>query len=67
MTRTEALLIRQWNSAGAIAQSNGKFSDTADTGAPCKFGYHSAFEDRAAPPDVSDRWSIEVRCMVIHE
>ena len=67
MTRAEALLIKQWDSAGAFAQSNGKASDAADTGAPCTFSYHSAFEDRTAPPDAPDRWSIEVRCMVIYE
>lgn len=66
MTRAEALLIKQWDSAGALARSNGKKPDSADTGAPCTFSCHSAFQDRAAPPDASDRWSIEVRCMVIH-
>lgn len=67
MTRAEALLIKQWDSAGALAQSNGKVSDAADINAPCTFSYHSAFEDTTAPPDAPDRWSIEVRCMVIYD
>ena len=67
MARTEALLIKQWDSSGALAQSNGRVSDAADTSALCTFSYHSAFEDQAAPPDAPDRWSIEVRCMVIYD
>ncbi len=67
MTRAEALLIKQWDSAGALAQSNGKISDAADVNAPCTFSFHSAFEDPAAPADAPDRWSIEVRCMVIYD
>lgn len=35
--------------------------------APCTFSFHSAFEDPASPPDAPDRWSIEVRCMVIYD
>ncbi len=67
MIRTEALLIKQWDSAGALARSDGQISDATDTGAPCTFSFHSAFEDPTAPPDAPDRWSIEVRCVVIYD
>lgn len=67
LTRSEALLINQWDSAGALAQSGGKVSDAADINAPCTFSFHSAFEDPTAPLDAPDRWSIEVRCMVVYD
>lgn len=67
MTREEALLIKQWDSAGALARSDGALSDGSASSAPCTFSFHSAFEDPASPPDAPDRWSIEVRCMVIYD
>lgn len=67
MTRAEALLIKQWDSAGVLAQSDGALADGSDTSAPCTFSFHSAFEDPASPLDAPDRWSIEVRCMVIYD
>jgi hypothetical protein len=67
MTREEALLIKQWDSAGALARSDGALSDGSASNAPCTFSFHSAFEDPASPPDAPDRWSIEVRCMVIYD
>ena len=67
MTREEALLIKQWDSAGTLARSDGALSDGAAASAPCTFSFHSAFEDPASPPDTPDRWSIEVRCMVIYD
>lgn len=67
MTRDEALLIKQWDSAGALARSEGRLGDAADAAAPCTFSFHSAFEDPTTPPDAPDRWSIEVRCMVIYD
>ena len=67
MTREEALLIKQWDSAGTLARSGGASSDASVAGAPCTFSFHSAFDDPAAPPDAPDRWSIEVRCMVIYD
>lgn len=66
-TRDEALLIKQWDSAGSLARSNGAESDASDGTAPCTFSFHSAFEDRTTPPDAPDRWSIEVRCMVLYD
>jgi hypothetical protein len=67
MTSDEALLIKQWDSAGALARSGGAEGDASDRQAPCTFSLHSAFEDRSAPPDAPDRWSIEVRCMVLFD
>ena len=67
LTRSEALLIKQWDSTGVLASSDGKMSDAADSDAPCTFSFHSAFEETTAPLDAPDRWSIEVRCMVIYD
>ena len=67
MTRDETLLIKQWDSAGPLAQSNGKCSDSSDSNAPCTFSFHSAFVDSTIDEDAPDRWSIEVRCMVIYD
>lgn len=67
MTRSEALLIKQWDSAGPLARSDGNVADAAEANAPCTFSFHSAFEDPTAPLDAPDRWSIEVRCMVIYD
>lgn len=65
MTRDEALLIKQWDSAGRMARTHGAESDPADGSEPCTFSFHSAFEDPTTPPDAPDRWSIEVRCAVV--
>lgn len=67
MTRDEALLIKQWDSAGELARSNGAKTDLAAPDAPCTFSFHSAFEDPATPPDAPDRWSIEVRCIALYD
>ncbi len=64
LTRDEALLIKQWDSAGELARSNGAHSDT---GTPCTFSFHSAFEDPDTPPDAPERWSIEVRCVALFD
>ena len=66
MTRDEVLLIKQWDSAGSLAQSNGRKADVDDALAPCTFSFHSAFVDPETPEDAPDRWSIEVRCLVIY-
>ena len=65
MTRSEALLIKQWDSAGRLARTRGAQSDPADGDEPCTFSFHSAFEDPTTPADAPDRWSIEVRCAVV--
>ena len=67
MIRDEALLIKQWDSAGAMARSDGAESDSTAPDAPCTFSFHTAFEDPSTPPDAPDRWSIEVRCMVLYD
>ncbi len=68
MTKHEALLIKQWDSAGELARTSGQRADhqSDDANAPCSFSFHSAFKDPATPPDAPDRWSIEVRCMVLY-
>ncbi len=65
MTRDEALLIKQWDSAGLLARSDGAQADQAANG-PCTFSFHSAFNDPDTPEDAPDRWSIEVRCVVVY-
>ncbi len=66
LTRDEALLIKQWDSAGPLATSNGKLGDGQDQKSPCTFSFHSAFDDPKTPDTAADRWSIEVRCMVVY-
>ena len=66
ITKDEALLIKQWDSNGTIAKTNGKLSDNESIDNPCTFSFHSAFEDPATRDDAPDRWSIEVRCIVIY-
>lgn len=65
LTRDEVILIKQWDSAGPLARSEGKRADATEAEAPCTFSFHSAFRDPQSPADAPDRWSIEVRCMVI--
>jgi len=67
MTSAEALLIKQWDSAGPLARSGGKQADRQTPETPCTFSFHSAFEDPLTPPDAPDRWSIEVRCVALFE
>ena len=64
-TRDEALLIKQWDSAGGLARSGGAKADGESPDAPCTFSFHSAFEDPTTAPDAPDRWSIEVRCVAL--
>ena len=66
VTRDEVLLIKQWDSAGTLARSEGKLADGEGGGGPCTFSFHSAFRDPTTPPDAPDRWSIEVRCAVLY-
>jgi hypothetical protein len=63
LSRDEALLIKQWDSAGRLARTGGQAADEA--GEPCTFSFHSAFEDSLTPPNAPPRWSIEVRCAVL--
>jgi len=66
MTRDEALLIKQWDSAGPLAQSKGQRPDSDNPHAPCTFSFHSSFDEASPPPNAPARWSIEVRCVVIY-
>ena len=66
MTRDEPMLLKQWDSDGGLARSAGKSSDASFPGGPCTFSFHTAFDDLQAPDDAPDRWSIEVRCLVIY-
>ena len=66
MTMGEALLIKQWDSSGGLAKSSGKFSDSLSKVDTCTFSFHSAFNDANTRLDAPDRWSMEVRCIVIY-
>ena len=66
MTRAEALLLKQWDSAGPLARSKGQVADASDANAPCTFSFHSAFDELSVAPDAPDRLSIEVRCLVLY-
>ena len=66
-TRDEALLIKQWDSAGGLACSKGEHADAVSPDVPCTFSFHSAVEDPTTPPDAPERWSIEVRCVVLYD
>lgn len=63
MTIKEALLLKQWDSKGEIA--NGAEIDS--DGSPSTFTIHSAFCDPSCPENAPPRKSIEVRCVVIWE
>ena len=69
LTRDEALLIKQWDSVGELARTNGAHADAdaKDPNQPCTFNFHTAFEDPMAPPDAPDRWSLEVRCVALYD
>ena len=64
MTQSEALLIKQWDSGGNFAMTKGVEADLY--GHPCTFSFHSAFVPDDQVNDAPDRWSIEVRCIVIY-
>ncbi len=67
LTRDEALLIKQWDSKGRLAETEGAAGDSEGSDQPCTFSFHSAFEDPATPDDAPDRWSIEVRCVALYD
>lgn len=66
MTRNEVLLIKQWDSAGSFARSQGCKADSSLGEDPCTFSFHSAFNERCTPPNAPQRWSIEVRCVALY-
>jgi hypothetical protein len=69
MTRDEVILIKQWDSAGGLAQSGavGVTYNSSDSGVPCTFSLHSAFKDPNTPAEAPHRQSIEVRCVAFFD
>lgn len=69
VTRDEVILIKQWDTAGGLAQSGGEHADSSlgNEDAPCTFSFHTAFSDPETPPDAPDRQSIEVRCVAFYD
>lgn len=69
ITRDEVILIKQWDSAGGLAQSEGRERDSAggNGNAPCTFSFHTAFTDPDTPADAPARQSIEVRCIAVFD
>jgi hypothetical protein len=61
MVYEEALLIKQWDSAGDFAQTK-ECDHQLST-----FSIHSAFQDPTTPTTAPPRQSIEVRCVAIWE
>jgi len=59
MTPDEAMLIKQWDSAGRVGDGKERPSTSA-------FALHTAFVDPSSPPGAPDRESIEVRCVVLY-
>ena len=66
MNRDEALLIKQWDSAGTLAQSSGEHGDGSKN-APCTFSFHTAFTTPKRDTEAPRRESIEVRCVVLYD
>ena len=66
MNRDEALLIKQWDSAGTLAQSSGEHGDGSKN-APCTFSFHTAFTTPKPDTEAPRRESIEVRCVVLYD
>ena len=65
MTKDEIVLIKQWDSIGQLAQSNGKEFDIQ--GEDCTFSFHSAFKDPNCSSTAPDRISIEVRLIAFFD
>ncbi|MGB0637452.1 MAG: CmcJ/NvfI family oxidoreductase [Gammaproteobacteria bacterium] len=66
ITNDEALLIKQWDSKGRFATTNGESADSNLTNQPSTFSFHSAFDNTNARAHAPDRWSIEVRSVVVY-
>ncbi len=70
LTRQEAILIKQWDSHGAMARTAG-LEDDGDSSGPCTFSLHTAFtphderRDSVKHAALGGRQSIEVRCLVL--
>ena len=66
MVRDEALLLKQWDSAGTFARTGGAAVDSSRPGTPCTFSFHTAFDPVDTVEGAPDRLSIEVRCAVFY-
>ncbi|MCR9093842.1 MAG: hypothetical protein NXI30_06485 [bacterium] len=66
LERDEALLIKQWDSAGPLARSGGATGDAEEPGAPSTFSFHTAYFDPETMAGARPRWSIEVRCVALY-
>jgi hypothetical protein len=65
MTYNEALLIKQWDSAGDLALKDDR-DDDDDNNRISTFSIHSAFLDPCSPlTSAPPRQSIEVRCVAV--
>ena len=67
MVRDEALLLKQWDSAGTFASTGGSDADSSRPGTPCTFSFHTAFDAVDTIEGAPDRLSIEVRCAVFFD
>ena len=66
MVKKEALLIKQWDSKGGFSSTNGRSCDSDLASRPCTFSFHSAFDSPNTRENAPDRWSMEVRCIVVY-
>ena len=64
--RNEALLIKQWDSAGPLARTEGATGDGQQPEEPCTFSFHTAYFDPETMAGARPRWSIEVRCVALY-
>ena len=65
MKHSEALLIKQWDSSGTLAQQKESSGNTHHGAFRSTFSLHSAFQDPTSTSDAPPRKSIEVRCVLI--
>ena len=62
------MLIKQWDSAGTLAKTNGQVGDGMGCeNAPSTFSFHSAYADQTDSNLTHNRESIEVRCVVVYD
>ena len=69
MEPSEAMLIKQWDSAGDLASKGGESGRESGAGVDdsvSTFALHAAFADPSSPEDAPPRESIEVRCVVLY-
>ena len=61
----EVLLIKQWDSGGALSKTGGSTGD-GEVDGPCTFSFHTACHMPDLADDAPERRSIEVRCVVVY-